>query len=592
MFGIGASIVLAAMIVLAPAADGRALSAAPADRPMRGPLAASAFETFYNPFGDPWSGRTAANPSIPVALTPACSRYGPKAGDLSPRPEEIQFMATSNSPLLFEECSFLIDADGGGDPRQKAYIDALKAARPSLKYLAFFEPAIAYFNGNSPPPHHVGATEIAASHPEWVVYIDGQAPSLATRVKHRDEPGVFLYDITNPSFRAFMVQEAIKSMNFHGIDGVVIEQCSDYPLFEASTPPSTAFINSFAQGCVDFLRELKQAAPNRLVFFLSYASLRGIKENRSEDEKDALAYEFYARRADVSDGLIWEDPLGGAKNISVNPPSEVDRKFARFRQVQAYAASPGRDNYVGLVTNTNIQNQSTFGNTNTEEQHQFAKYYLAAYLTQFRGEKSPMLYYTPSPIGEQFRSATSFNDWNLNVGSPTDPPATRDASGEGRYQRNFTLARVFLNGGNEPWQVSLTDRLYTTLDGQGVTSATIPPRSGVIFRAPDPGLECGSRPKVSVTTSRGPAGTLQVSVRAGLGFIQSIQFSDAQGSVIDMPGGPTGSAGGFTYTPSSGTTEVTFNVRRTAAVPVTVPFVVNDACGGWPSFVGGGPNAF
>lgn len=566
----------------------------PASRPLRSPRAVSAFESFYNPFGDPWASRTTPNPSIPVALTPACSRYGPKAGDVSPRPEEIQFMATSNSPLLWEECSFLIDAENGvGDQRQKDYITALKAARPSLKYLAFFEPAGAYFNQNSPPPYHVGATDIEASHPEWLVYIDGQVPSPATRVKHRGFDNVFLYDITNPAFRAFMVQRAVTSMNVHGIDGVVIDQCSDYPLFEASTPPSSAFINAFDEGCIDFLRELKLAiGPNRLVLFLSYASLKGIIENRSEDEKDAMAYEFYRRRADVADGLIWEDPLGGARDIPVNPPSEVDRKFTRFRQVQEYATS--RDGYIGLATNTNIQNQSTFGSTNADEQHLFAKYYVAAYLTQFRGEKSLMLYYTPSEIGEQFRSAASFNDWNVDVGAPTGPPATRDPSGEGRYQRNFTRARVFLNGGNSPWQVTLTDRLYTSVEGQAVTGATIAPRSGVIFLAPDLSATCAApgRPKVAITTTRGAPGTLQVNVKAGLGFLQSIQFVAAQNAVIDLPGGPTGTPGGFTFTPPANATEVTFTVRRTAAAGVTVPFTVQDACGPWQTFVGGGPNAF
>jgi hypothetical protein len=38
---------------------------------------------------------------------------------------------------------------------------------------------------------------------------------------------------------------------------------------------------------------------------------------------------------------------------------------------------------------------------------------------------------------------------------------------------------------------------------------------------------------------------------------------------------------------------VAFTVRRTTAGQAAqVPFVVVDGCGEWPSFVGGGPNAF
>jgi hypothetical protein len=41
-----------------------------------------------------------------------------------------------------------------------------------------------------------------------------------------------------------------------------------------------------------------------------------------------------------------------------------------------------------------------------------------------------------------------------------------------------------------------------------------------------------------------------------------------------------------------GATEVTFQVRRTGPGPVTVKMTVTDACGAWPTFVGGGPSAF
>ena len=56
-------------------------------------------------------------------------------------------------------------------------------------------------------------------------------------------------------------------------------------------------------------------------------------------------------------------------------------------------------------------------------------------------------------------------------------------------------------------------------------------------------------------------------------------------------GGLTDSAGNTTLALSG--TSFTFTVRRvTAGAATTVPFVVTDSCGAWPSLVGGGPNAF
>ena len=52
-----------------------------------------------------------------------------------------------------------------------------------------------------------------------------------------------------------------------------------------------------------------------------------------------------------------------------------------------------------------------------------------------------------------------------------------------------------------------------------------------------------------------------------------------------------GASGEFTL-PLSGA-QATLSVQRTTAgQPATVHFRVTDGCGGWPTFVGGGPDAF
>jgi hypothetical protein len=74
-------------------------------------------------------------------------------------------------------------------------------------------------------------------------------------------------------------------------------------------------------------------------------------------------------------------------------------------------------------------------------------------------------------------------------------------------------------------------------------------------------------------------------------LLQSIVFGTATNALIDVPGGPTGATGNFTVSP--GTPQFSFVVRRAQeGAGTTVNFVVVDACGNWPTFVGGGPNAF
>jgi hypothetical protein len=92
-----------------------------------------------------------------------------------------------------------------------------------------------------------------------------------------------------------------------------------------------------------------------------------------------------------------------------------------------------------------------------------------------------------------------------------------------------------------------------------------------------------------------------LTARTGCGGIQSIQFGETgrpfQNArvTIDQPsGGPTDQAQGFTYTPPSGTTTVRITIQRvvpTGAATVS-PVFLSDECGRWPTFVGGGPDAF
>ena len=111
-------------------------------------------------------------------------------------------------------------------------------------------------------------------------------------------------------------------------------------------------------------------------------------------------------------------------------------------------------------------------------------------------------------------------------------------------------------------------------------------RSQVGPPGPTPGCAPRPAPKVSAMAS-GP-GRLQVTVAAGLGTLKAIQVGTATNALIDASG-ETGRTGPFAMTVPPSAKEMTFVVRRAATgAPTSVPLVVVDDCGEWPTFVGMG----
>jgi hypothetical protein len=132
------------------------------------------------------------------------------------------------------------------------------------------------------------------------------------------------------------------------------------------------------------------------------------------------------------------------------------------------------------------------------------------------------------------------------------------------------------------------------------TLAALPPHPSTINDTPPP--SCSPRPTVTVTTQKGAPGTLNVTVTvtrqasAPYNTVRQIQFGPTRNASVTI-NGQTDPDGNFTATMPLPTTSVSFVVRRSPPPPApaqasTVPFTVIDDCGGWDSFVGGGPTAF
>ena len=108
-----------------------------------------------------------------------------------------------------------------------------------------------------------------------------------------------------------------------------------------------------------------------------------------------------------------------------------------------------------------------------------------------------------------------------------------------------------------------------------------------------PPVACAPRPRVQVHTVPTGDGRLNVTVSASgaNNGLREIRLGPGSNALVDGPG-VGGSPGNATLALPAGSQSTQFFVRRGGPGPVTVPFVVLDRCGEWPTFVGGGAGAF
>lgn len=109
---------------------------------------------------------------------------------------------------------------------------------------------------------------------------------------------------------------------------------------------------------------------------------------------------------------------------------------------------------------------------------------------------------------------------------------------------------------------------------------------------------CATRPNVGVVTTPAGDGRLQVTVTANssgtvpANTLRALRFGAVTNALVDA-GSRVGVAGNAEVALPAGTAQTTFVVRRvTAGQPSTVQLVVVDACGDWPTVVGGGATGF
>jgi len=95
-------------------------------------------------------------------------------------------------------------------------------------------------------------------------------------------------------------------------------------------------------------------------------------------------------------------------------------------------------------------------------------------------------------------------------------------------------------------------------------------------------IKCSPRPQVTVQVTPLGNDRLQVSIHAkgSPNSIRSVRLGQVPGNAV------------IEGTPITSGADASFTIRRMSPGAVTLPFTVTDGCGDWPSFAGGGSDAF
>jgi CSLREA domain-containing protein len=192
-------------------------------------------------------------------------------------------------------------------------------------------------------------------------------------------------------------------------------------------------------------------------------------------------------------------------------------------------------------------------------------------------------------FGSPTCDASGFGEGRTFLGSTT---ANTDGGGDGSFSATVSAT---LSAGTQVTATATDPQGNTSEFSQclAVTGDSTPPTPP---NPPTPPTSCSPRPPVQVTSTRGTAGTLNVTVRAGSGSISLIDFGAPRSltnASVSVQDGPQSQAGDFTFTPADGATSTQFTVTAAnRGLPTTVALTVTDACGAWKTFVGGGAGSF
>jgi putative glycosyl hydrolase-like family 15 (GHL15) protein len=461
----------------------------------------SAGETVFNPYGDAWALKGPSNPSIPVGLTPGCYFEVPKSQETTVTAAEMDYLARSNHPLVWEACAVLQD----DVPKLARIGAALKERNPALKYMGYYVAATIGEAYHFPGRRQVGFAELDQHHEECFVHKKGLPATRENRVRHAG--GEHMLDVTDAACRSLVAAQITDALTRHHMGGVLIDgitpRATSYTPVEGELPDHV--ISGWEEGLVVFMTEIKRQMGGDKIMIISPYKVTPSEAAYNKPIVDRILTEGGA------DGVILEDSLG-------TPEHRGD--ISHIKNVTAQVAGQW-GKYVLSALNVNFDSSVP---TNEARERARARYFLAGHLNFFLGEKTPMIYYTRT---QQWESTSSrlpawlseafFRDWDLDIGVPLGPSIETRPN---VWYRAFTTGYAFWNNSDTTLNIDFSEgNWFYTPEGVRLTKYDLPARSGMVFVKHPPEVAATliptPVPTAIVTTTITPTPTLPPSYRPG-----------------------------------------------------------------------------
>ncbi len=412
----------------------------------------SAYEASYNPFGEVWATKSTPNPSIPLALSISFSQNNhdgfQRTAEFSP--EELSFLSKISTPYIFFDQSPPLSANSTIYAR---VIQQIKQVNPNAKIFLYWSTTKGW-----PLQGVEGFDE------SWFVHKKNMPIVPANRIAHAEHGD--LMDVTNPGYQQFITQKLLTLLNQYNADGIIDD-------WQGSVnPPSQGDLADIPDGVrIQWTGGMVQLFAHMQSVFRPKGKMHIYNAYHMNRQDYDLNYQ--KQLLQNSDGLWWEN----AHELFTTDMSAGGTAAQAVKQLLDDVESMHKLAFIAL----NSYAVRDWAHSTLAAQQALARYYLAAYLTFFRGSQTPLLYWTPVNGGEYFGSLTFFKDWDLALGLPAGPAIEKSSQ---VYRRPFAKGEVWWNNSQSRYTVNLSTTLVTA-EGVPVTTYDLPAKSGMLFATPD-----------------------------------------------------------------------------------------------------------
>jgi hypothetical protein len=414
------------------------------------------YETRLNPFGDAWAWKKVPNRSVQIAASVPLTVFNTTTdANSNILNAQASFFSKANYEFMWMGVNLHLTS-----LRDRQLTQAIKAKNPNAKpfgYLVITENNVGWGEIIN------GANSGDATFESFLVHKKGLPPTKENRLSARPDHPEWGYsplmDITNKTYRDWIIPRQVQALKDAGWDGVILDEFMQRILDARGLSPSipSHILSAWPTAVTSYFKELKAALGSNMFLFANL-----------DDDDTVSSINGYLQAG--LDGAFFEDPLGTVGD---------EASLIKTRNLMDTVAQQKRLIMIGVSTNVNCpaSTSTCLSRTNEAKERAYAKYYLAAFLALYQSTSQSLIYWYPTVLNDQYFSLSFFREWDLNLGAPLRPP---ESLGDGIYRHRFQNGYAYVNTSNNHYTPDESG-LVSIENGLDMSTQSIPPKSGAFF---------------------------------------------------------------------------------------------------------------